>query len=267
MGFYANNFAYNGIISSEYGLTISSESGAGSSDGANVELITQELYRRPKSLLLGVQQTPVLEIPITINTRYELSSTEDSVISNWLFGNMNYKKLQILQPDMQYVYFNCIFTEKETLRVGNIIRGYNATIVCDSPFAWEYPRTVTKSYGASYIAYDNFIINNTSDNADYTYPELTITVNAFGGSLSITNVSDVSGSSARVFTLTNLPANEVITVDNDLQTISASPSGTNFLPYFTDYNWLRYVKGENNFVVEGSVSSLVFQHEFARKVS
>lgn len=269
MAFYAANFAYNGIISSEYGLKITSaDSGEDSYAGATVELTTQELYRRPKVLLLGVQQKPVLSIPITINAKTELSATEDSVISNWLFGSLNYKKLQILQPDMQYVYFNCIFTDKQTIRVGNIIRGYTATIVCDSPFAWEYPRTITKNYGAnSYSAYDSFIINNTSDNADYTYPKLTITGNAFGGTLTITNSSDVSGSVTRVFTLTNIPAGEVITVDNDLQIISASPSGTNMLPYFTGYNWLRYVKGENNFTVEGNVASLVFENTFARKIS
>lgn len=267
MAFYAANFAYDGIIGSEYGLRISSSDGEDTSDGATVTIQTQEMYRRPKQILVGVQQTPVLEIPITINTRYELSATEDSVISNWLFGSLNYKKLQILQPDMQYMYFNCILKDKQTIRVGNIIRGYTATITCDSPFAWEYPRTVTKSYPGSYIAYDDFIINNTSDNADYTYPTLTITANVFGGDITITNLSDVSGSSTRTFKITGMPANEVITVDNDLQIISASPSGTNFLPYLDGYKWLRYVKGENHLLVEGSVASLEFEHSFARKVS
>ena len=75
MSFYAANFIYDGIISSEYGLQISNFSGSNEThSGANVELITQNLYRRPKAFLLGVRQAPVLTIPITILTSQQLSA-------------------------------------------------------------------------------------------------------------------------------------------------------------------------------------------------
>lgn len=271
MAFYAANFAYDGIISSEYGLRITSTNSEDISDGANVELLTQKIYRKPKVFLLGVEQTPVLEIPVTISVPDQLSATEDSIISNWLFGNLNYKKLQILQYDMQYVYYNCIFTNKQTIRYGNVIRGYNATISCDSPFAWEYPQTISYSYGnVSPYVFDRITINNTSDNADYTYPILTFKMNVFGGDLSVVNNSDMitSGSSIqlREFLFEGLEAEEEITIDNDHQIITSS-TGQNRLPNLTDYNWMRYVKGNNVLDIEGNIESISFTHQFARKMS
>lgn len=271
MAFYAANFAYDGIISSEYGLRITSMDSEDISDGANVELLTQKIYRKPTVFLLGVEQTPVLEIPVKINVPDQLSATEDSIISNWLFGNLNYKKLQILQYDMQYVYYNCIFTNKQSIRYGNVIRGYNATISCDSPFAWEYPQTVSYDYGTGTSSvFDRVIINNTSDNGDYTYPTMTFKMNVFGGNLSIVNNSDIltSGSvtSTREFLFEDLDPEEEITIDNDHQIITSSTGG-NRLPNFTGYNWMRYVKGNNIFDIEGNIESVSFTHQLARKMS
>lgn len=265
MAFYASNFVYDGTISSEYGLHIStlSDSG-GAGTGGNVKLFTQEIYRRPKMYLFGVQQTPVLVLPVTITVPTELSATESSVISRWLFGQMGYKKLQILQPDMMYVYFNCIFTEPQVIRYGNIIRGYNANITCDSPFAWEYPKTESREYGIeNYIVDDTFVINNISDNPDYTYPTVGFRMNRFGGNLTITNATDNN----RVFEFTGLSANERITVDNDLQTVTSSVRGANRLPNFTNYNWLRYVPNINNLIIQGNIRSIGFRNVFAKKMS
>jgi len=260
--FIAANFSYDGIISSEYGLRITSDDST-SSAGANVQLYTQKIYRRPKTYLLGIEQTPVLSIPIRINVPDQLSATEDSVISKWLFGRQNYKKLQIIQSDMEYVYFNCIFMDKQTERIGNIIRGYYANIVCDSPFAWTYPKTKTYSYPSGYLINDNIQIVNSSDMDDYTYPSMSFTMNVFGGDLSIINTSD----SNREFLFEGLSANETITIDNDLEIITSSVSGVNRLSNFTDYKWMRYKPGINNLQLSGNISSISFTNQFAKKMS
>lgn len=271
MAFHAANFIYDTTISSEYGLRITSEEdGEGTVGGANVELYTQTIYRRPKPYLLGVQQAPVLTMPIRITTPNDLASTEASVVSNWLFGQMNYKKLTILQPDMQYVYFNCIFTSPQVIRIGNTIRGFTATIVCDSPFAWEYPHTISYAYGGGGLIQDSIIINNTSDNADYTYPSISFAMNVFGGNISVINNSD---SVIRAFTFTGLSSNETITVNNDLQIITSSIAGENRLTNFSNtsgsanYKWLRLVPKQNNISIEGNISSLEFTYQNARKIS
>lgn len=267
MAFYGANFIYDNIISSEYGLTITSTSSGEeeSTDGAGVKLYTQEIYRRPRSYLLGVQQSPSLTFSVELNVSQELSAEEDSVISNWLFGSMNYKKLQILQPDMTYVYYNAIFDSKQTYRVGNIIRGYTANVVCDSPFAWEFPKSEVHDYGLNtYWVQDNIIINNKSDNADYTYPKVIFKMNAFGGDISIVNQSDGN----RNFAFTGLNAFEQITVDNDLQTIVSSISeDTNRLPNFNNYNWMRLVKNVNKLYLTGNIEKITFEYQFAKKVS
>lgn len=264
MGFYASNFVYNNIISSEYGLRISSLNDSGSDhSAATVELFTQNIYRRPKVYLLGVQQTPVLTIPISVTTPTELSSTESSTISRWLFGQMNYKKLQILQPDMQYIYFNCIFTEPQILRIGNIIRGYTATIVCDSPFAWEYPYWSTHEYSEEWFEIsDSISINNSSDNPDYTYPTVQFKINQFGGGISIINNTD----NGREFVFENLSPNEIIRVDSEVQSITSS-TGLNRFTNFTGYKWFRYVPNKNNLSISGNVGYVSFLHHFAKKVA
>lgn len=271
MSFYAANFIYDTTISSEYGLRITSdESGEGLVSGADVELYTQAIYRRPKPYLLGVQQSPALTIPIRITTPNDLAATEASVISNWLFGQMNYKKLTILQPDMQYIYFNCIFINPQVIRVGNTIRGFVANIMCDSPFSWEYPQTISYSYGAGGFVQDNIIINNTSDNVDYTYPTVVFKMNVFGGNLSIINYSD---SIIRAFTFTGLSANEEITVNNDLQIITSSLTEENRLTNFSNtsgsanYKWLRFIPKKNNLTITGDISTVEFTYQNARKIS
>ena len=84
MAFYGVNFIYDGIPASEYGLRISSLSEQGESVGASVELITQDIYRRPTVYLLGVKQTPVLSIPISVTVKDELTASQSSVISHCL---------------------------------------------------------------------------------------------------------------------------------------------------------------------------------------
>ena len=262
MAFYSSNFIYDGIISSEYGLRISTFGGEEENFSlANVELITQSIYRKPKVFLLGINQTPVLEIPITITVPQELSAEETSVISRWLFGQMGYKVLQILQPDMQYIYFNCIFTEPEIIKIGNITRGFNAVITCDSPYAWEYSKAITYAYNPNnFIVFDNIKINNTSDNPDYTYPTVSFTMNKFGGYLNITNTSD----SNRVFRFYDLLPNEVIEINNDLQTITSS-TGQNRIENF-NYYWFRYIPNLNEFIIEGNITEIEFTNIFVKKM-
>lgn len=263
MTFYAKNFVYDGIPASEYGLKISSSSDDEfSNSGAGVELITQEIHRKPKSYLLGVKETPSLEIPIKINVEKELTAGESSAVSRWLFGQNNYKKLQIVQPDMENIYFNCVFTSPSVLRVGNIIRGYSATIKCDSPFAWAYEE---REYFSSphYYSYENMFINNKSDSSDYYYPILEIKTNVFGGKIELENKSDNS----RIFGMSKLEPEDTIIVDNNLQKAYSLKTNKNLIENMKDYNykWFRYVQNNNNILLKGSVSSITFVHNFPKK--
>lgn len=263
MTFYGYNFIYDGIPASEYGLRISSLSEQGESVGASVELISQDIYRRPNAYLLGVKQTPVLSIPFSITVENELTASQASVISRWLFGRESYKKLQILQPDMENVYFNCIFQNPSLIKIGNITRGFTATAVCDSPFAWEYPKKEIFTYD-NYSVYENVLINNTSDSSDYYYPKMEVRANIFGGSLEITNISDNN----RVFGISSLEPNEGLLIDNSFQTITntADENRIDSLVYY-NYKWFRFIPGANYLTIRGNISYLAFINTFPKKIS
>ena len=139
------------------------------------------------------------------------------------------------------------------------MHGYAFEVHCNAPWGWQNQVTVTKSYGVDPVS-DSFVFDNTSDNADYLYPDLVITMNTTGGTVTITNNSD----SARIFQFTSLTANEVITVKNDIQSISSSLSLLRMSNF--NKNWLRFIQGKNNIDVAGNFSSLVFTYDPARKL-
>ena len=230
-----------------------------STDGSsNVNLFTEAIYRKPKVYLYGVAQSPVLEFPITLNTPEELDADDLQRISKWLFGRKTYAKLQIVQPDMQYTYYNCFFTNPKVQRVGSIIRGIEANVVCDSPFAWEFTKNLSYNYTDDTVS-STLTFNNTSDDLGYLYPSMTFTGNTIGGGLIIVNANDNS----RSFEYDNLVSGEIITINNELQTISTS-RGIKILSNFNK-KWLRFVQGVNVLSIQGNISNMTLQYQFARK--
>ena len=250
--FYGNSFIYNGIPSEFFNLYIGGlgDSGESTTMGSDVSLLTQKIFRRPQPFLMGVEQTPVLSFPISAYVPGELDAPEYSAVAVWLFSQQKYKQLRICQEDMQDIYFNVFFTAPEVVRVGNIIRAFNATIVCDSVWGYKSPKSYSYGDYSGYSMSDVIKFINESANSGYTYPKtLTITANVFGGSVTITNLTDNN----RQFIFTLSP-NEVITLDCDLQivtsTVESYPLG-NF-----NKHWLRFVRGYNQLLVEGNIKNM-----------
>ncbi len=265
MPFFAKSFQYNGIPSENFGLYITSGL-SGSPDtsspmGSDVKLYTEQLYRRPTVFLYGVQQTPQLSIPISFTSEGELTAADAQIAGHYLFGQQTFKKLQVIQEDMIDIYINCFFTKPEILRSGNIIMGFNATLVADSPWWFTYPRNFIKNYTGD-VTTNTFIFNNTTDNNFYTYPTLILTTSNVGNSdMIIINQSDNN----RTSILTNLDANEIITLNNDLQIIESSFLD-NHLQYFNK-NWFRLVQGVNQINIQASnIAQFKMVYQFARKI-
>ena len=261
MAFWGYTFVFNNVPSETYGLYISSPDGdMVETDGSgDVELHTQTVFRNPKPYLLGVQQSPVLEFDVQFTSPNELMIEEIRAIQSWLFGQSQYKKLQIQQYDMQDVYFNCFLKSPKIIRVGNKIQGISGTVVCDSPFAWAFPKTITKNYTST--ANETFILNNVSDNNYYEYPTIIATVDVYGGDFSITNVTDNS----RIFSFTGLSQQEVLTINNELCIITSS-TGLRRLSNFNK-KWFRLLKGTNSLTIVGNVSQVKFIYSPARKTA
>jgi phage-related protein len=77
--------------------------------------------------------------------------------------------------------------------------------------------------------------------------------------VSITNLDD----SNRVFSFTGVSPNEVLTVNNSLQTISSS-TGLIRLSYFNKH-FLRLVPGVNRLRIQGNVGSVAMTTQFVAK--
>jgi phage-related protein len=268
MAFYAKHFIFDGVPSEFYGLQITCENLRRTAveivtpAGVDVKLYTQEVYHRPVPYLFGVQQTPILELDIDLNVPYEQSAQEAELASRWLYGRQTYKKLQICQPDMRNVYFNGIFVKPELQKAGNIIRGSGGTFTCDAPWAWEFPKTYTYNF-TGYDMNETIAINNTSDNTFYTYPTIEITMNVFGGDVSIVN----SAEPTRIFNFVGLDMNEVLTINNDLQTITSSENVLRLSNFINPSSWLRYVQGNNKLTISGNVKTIKLTHQNARKIA
>lgn len=265
MSFYGSSFLYNNVASELYGLRISSidsqavNESMGSSD---VEIMNKKIYRRATPYFYGSTPTPVLSFPMSAYSAEEIDSEFFQLIQKAFFSNRNFKKLQINQFDMQDVYFNCILKSPKIIRIGNLLTGIKFDVVCDSPFAWRFPKTTNYTYTAS-VVNDNVTYNNTTDDTgNYTFPSLVITMNNIGGDISIVNSDDNN----RVFTFTGLSPDEVLTIDCSLQTISSS-TGLKRLSNFNK-NFLRLLPKLNHLHITGSVANIAMTVQtIAKKIA
>lgn len=253
MSFYAKSFIYNGIPSDTFGLFISDldASAINSSMGSfDVTLYEQKIYRKQTPYFFGATGVPHLEFDMSCFSEQELTAEDFEGVQRWLFGSTSYKTLQIVQEDMQEVVFYAILNSPEIIRVGNIIMGCKFHVVCNSPYGFKYPQTVVYTYTASIVDANEIFYNASDDISNYLYPTTVITMNNIGGDITITNSDDVN----RVFEFTDLQPNEVITIDNSLQTISSS-TGLKRLSLFNKH-FLRFVPNVNHLHIQGNVLSI-----------
>ena len=261
MSFWGQSFIFDGIPSETHSLGIHTPDGSDASNmgSSNVELLTQEVWRKAKEYLLGVKHAENLEFDVSFRSENELTTADLNIIQKWLFGHQSYKQLQIVQYDMDTIYFNCFLMSPTVFRAGNLIKGVNATVRCDSPFGWTFPKVLSNDYVDVDVS-ETIVFNNLSDDNDYLYPEIIITMNSSGGDLVLTNSSDDD----RVFSFAGLSADEIVTVKNELNIISSS-TGLRRLDTFNK-KWFRFTPGRNSILVEGNISNLTINYQFAKKM-
>jgi len=264
MAFHAKNFIFDEKPSEFYNIYLgefnNDSSDIATPSSGDVSLLTQKLFRRPTPLFWGSEQLPVLSFPLALYSPDEISAPAFSEIGTWLFGQMEYKTLRICQNDLFDVFFNCFFAAPQSIRTGNIIRGLSCTVICDSPFGWKTPKYYDYTFTNQYLITDYVTFFNESADSAYTYPtELIITANIFGGSVTITNITDNS----RQFILTLLP-NEVVTLDCNHQFISSSL--VTYPLYNFNLSWLRFLPGTNTLKIEGNVSEVEITSPVAVKI-
>ena len=209
-----------------------------------MEITTDRAARSLRSRIMSVTPAKPLEFDLEIVCEYQLSTAQALLVKDWLFGHINYKRLQIMREDLGGCYFNCLLNNPEDIQInGN--NGWKFTVVCDAGGAWEFPKT-TRFFPTNGGV---IVINNPSGNNDYTYPDVSFKMNA-DGDFAIKNQTDDN----RLFSFEGLLSNEVVTVNGESKVIS-SDLGIRRLSNFNK-KFLRLKRGQNVLTCTGNVEYL-----------
>ena len=263
MSFFGKSFVFADVASEYYDLRVFDFGSGGktdSSSGGNVKVIEKKIYRRPKPYFYGTSYDEVLSFPLIFGSYNEIDGMKRDRIHRWLFGQLAYAKLQIVQDDIVPFYYNCMLLNPEATYVSNLNYAYKCDVVCDAPWAWDFEKTKTETWPGNDPVDDSFTFYNNSGNNDYLYPVTVLTLNAIGEDVTITNQSDDN----RAFAFTGLSNSEAVTIDNDRQIITSS-TGLRRLSKF-NLKWFRFIPGNNTIHVSGGVSSFAMTYQFARKI-
>lgn len=241
---FGKSFIYNNIPSEIYGLILCELDGSDVSEGdsSGAEVYSNKIPGSKEYVLYGVERKDPISFSITIASEKELDSLTRSNIKKWLLGQKSYKKLYIVGQDTQSIYYNCIFTNMETVFLGNAAYAFKLTAVCDSPYQHENPEVKTYSFASTP---NTISIISRSDISDYIYPIVMFKISSAGGTFSIKNTTD----NERLFQFTTLSGSETITIDNQRQIITSDLSIYR-LQNFNKY-WFRLLPGNNSLVVTG----------------
>ena len=262
ISYYGNNFVFDDQYSENYGLkilTLGSSSAEEIDAGANVEPFFGATLKKPTRYLYGISQNNVLSFDMQVISDAVIDGVRRSKISKWLFGRQNYCRMIIANPEIHDIFFNCFLLNPKGIYVGSHCHGFSFSVECDAPWAWQNEKTYR--FMNSENAYTQRINHyNDSDNTDYTYPHLVITTGNTGGTITFQNNSD----NGRQFSVANVKAKEIITVDND-RSIITSTSGLNLSENFNK-KFFRMVSGKNELVISGDVTKFEMKYSNARKI-
>lgn len=261
--FYAYNFLYDDVPSETYGLKILSFGDGGLFSGVGspeINILQQRVLRKSKPYFLGRTQETVLEFPLTFGRITPISATDRNLISQWLFGRAGYKKLYILQDDLNGIYFNCLFNSPQPQYIGGVNYAFTSNVICDSPWAYGPERIITGTQGGTINIY------NGSTEDDYLYPRLFVSFShRMGqGEFSIHNHTE-----DRETIYYTLNSHEELYIDNDLQTISVTDSlfgGPTYPVNRFNKKWLRLLPGKNELEIWTENAMIYYEIRFSERL-
>lgn len=261
--FYGCSFVYKDLPSELFDVVIMNfDSGQVDSNSIiNAEIDGEYIKRSPIALYYSTNFNTSIEFNMTIGRNTPMTNADIGAITSWLIGSQGYMPFKVVQDDMSDTILYTIFTDAIIHYFGNLPYSMTLHGVCNSPFAFTEPRTLSLQGTAVGSSYLNIKFYNRSINSDYMYPDIKFKINDSGNSFEITNFSD-SNEYNRVFSFTDLLSQEEITVDNKNKIITSS-FGNSRLGNFSK-NWLRLLPGENDISISGEFSELLFTYSFSK---
>lgn len=245
--FDSYEFTFDGESSLMHGLMLYDFDGKGQSNvsfGNKASIIETRTNTRIQPLHFGVNhnESP-LQFKLVFGSTEPLDRYELEEISYWLTGHQEYRWLSIDQPDLEHVQFYCIVSELTPLHHGWLPVAFEATIICDCPYAYGFPFEQAFTVEGEKKA----LFRNESSVREYISPTLTYTTSN-GGPFVIVNHDDGN----REFRIDDIPTGEVeITIDGTNGIITETTHGYNLYKGF-NLNFLRFVSGDNHLTITGN---------------
>lgn len=259
MAFYGCQFVFDGIPSWEYGLMVydvSSHNEDGKFSSAPTKIYEDRSAWRYKPIHYGVSRNTPLSFKLTFgvlpeNNKPWIDRLEMDVVATWLTGKDGYCYLEIMQPDMEAVRYNCIISDLQYTTYGKLPWAFTCEVMCDSPYAYLYPETITHNVtGSLDVVFDN------RASAKLYRPTMEITLYS-GSAFSIVNHSDGD----RTFAFSNVGAVPlVIMVDNENEIITNNRD-LNLYDKF-NFKFFRLVRGRNNLTLTADNATVKYFTEF-----
>lgn len=259
MAFYGRSFSFNGIPCENFDLmlyNIGEHKNPSRSFSSCTTIVESTTAKRWKPIFCGGKKEHKIEFslvfglsPHRLASHQHLDSGEFDAIANWLTGHNEYRWLEIDQDDMIGIRYRAIITSLKVIEYGLLPWAFEATVVCDGPYAYQYPQIFEYDVknGDTITFYNESTIN------DYVYPKIEVTISGFGtvgakdSCFAIINQSDNN----RTFELSSSTLkNKTIMIDNDLG-IMTSAEEDNPYQYF-NCKFLRLVNGYNILSIVGS---------------
>lgn len=268
-------FIYDNMPSWEYDLLfVNAETDRMVSLAGDIDLVTIFNKQGKRNYLIGENYKDAsISFPIEVMTDNDrpIPAYARRGIEKWLFGQRNYKKLYLSDPNCVYQdefdaagitqnsqYLNCVFRNPEKLEGNGGVIGYRFDVVCDSALAWEDPTICKFDFNdRSPSKVQSVLIDVNTDLKDYVYPKVTIKMGSIGGDVRVINMTD---SASRSTLFTGITPNITFTINgNGINYIS----GDNYKK-FSLRNFPRLLDGTNTISVTGDVESIEFEFQNQR---
>jgi len=254
MAFWGDEFIFDGIPCSDFGLMVYHFGSNGQDDVSfqNGNIIEDRISSRYDALTYGLVQNQSLEYTLVFGANMEsidagasIDRYEVEAVATWLTGHSTRKWLTIVQSDMESFRYKCMISELRLITYGDMPWAFSCKVSCDSPFAYTFPEEYIYTVkGKTQIR----LLNRSSFNGYYR-PTIEIALHN-GRDFSIQNTTDGN----RLFEFKGVPSSGslVITVDNKNQIITNNMD-LNLYPYF-NMRFLRLCRGDNYLNITGDAT-------------
>lgn len=245
--FNSYEFTFAGESSEMYGLMLYDFGDKGQSDvpfGNKASIVETRTNSRIQPIHFGVKyhETP-LQFKLVFGSEHELDRYDMETISLWLTGHQDYQWLTIHQPDLEGVQFRCLITELTPLTHGWLPYAFEATVLCDCPYAYGLP--FERQYTISDTT--DILVRNESSVREFIKPTITFVPAVGTTTLSIINHDDGD----REFRIDDIHSSSVIEANNLSGILLEKEYGYNLYRGF-NLNFFRLVHGDNNLTVTGN---------------